>query len=64
MNFIADRSEKISKRILFGNSSGATMALKLMATFMDDFDAVIPVGSSSFGSDEVLDEYDRKDKQY
>lgn len=62
MDFISRRENHISKRILLGNSSGATMVLKLMATFMDDFDAVIPVGSSSLGSDEVLDEYDQKDK--
>ena len=62
MDFIKKRADVIGPVFLFGNSSGATFALRLMDTYMDDFDAVIPVGSEALGSDAVLDEYDKKDK--
>jgi hypothetical protein len=60
--FIAEHTNGVGKRILLGNSSGATFVLRLMDTYMDDFDIVIPVGSSSIAGDDVLDLYDAKDK--
>jgi hypothetical protein len=62
MNFINEHSENIGKRILFGNSSGGRFSLMLMDNYMDDFDAVIPVGSCELASDEILDKYDEKGK--
>ncbi|MBR5712242.1 MAG: hypothetical protein IKX54_01470 [Lachnospiraceae bacterium] len=62
MSFIAERAERIGKRFLFGNSSGATFVLRLMDTYMDDFDVVIPVGSTALPDDAGLDRYDEKGK--
>ena len=62
MDFVKEHGACSGKRFLFVNSSGATFAMRLMDNFIDDFDAVIPVGSSALPPDEVLDEYDRKGK--
>ena len=62
MDFVKAHEACAGMRFLFGNSSGATFAMRLMDNYMDDFDAVMPVGSSALPSDSVLDEYDRKGK--
>ena len=62
MDFVADRKEVIGPIILLGNSSGATFVLRLMDTYMDDFDVVIPVGGTAVAEDSVLDKYDEKGK--
>ncbi len=62
LDFIANRAEGVSANILLGNSSGATFVLRLMDRYMDDFDVVIPVGSSALPDDAGLDRYDDKGK--
>lgn len=62
MSFIEQRKESTGPVFLFGNSAGATFVMRLMDNYMDDFDVVIPIGSSALSEDEVLDEYDRKGK--
>ncbi len=62
MSFVSEREKCSGKRFLFGNSSGATFAMRLMDNYMDDFDAAVPVGSADLPEDSVLDEYDRKGK--
>ncbi len=62
MDFVAERKDVIGPVILLGNSSGATFVLRLMDTYMDDFDVVIPVGGTALAEDAVLDKYDEKGK--
>ncbi len=62
MDFVAERKDVIGPVILLGNSSGATFVLRLMDTYMDDFDVVIPVGGTAVAEDSVLDKYDEKGK--
>ncbi len=62
MDHIRARQDQVGPVFLFGNSSGATFVLRLMDNYMDDFDAVIPVGSAALPDDEVLDAYDAKGK--
>ena len=62
MDFVAERKDVIGPIILLGNSSGATFVLRLMDTYMDDFDVVIPVGGTAVAEDSVLDKYDEKGK--
>lgn len=62
LDFIANRTNGVGKRFLFGNSSGATFVLRLMDNYMDDFDVVAPVGSTALPDDSVLDQYDAKER--
>ena len=62
MDFVAEKKDVIGPIVLLGNSSGATFVLRLMDTYMDDFDVVIPVGGTALGDDSVLDKYDEKGK--
>ena len=62
LSFIAEHTNGVGKRILLGNSAGATFVLRLMDNYMDDFDVVIPVGSASLPEDAVLDQYEEKGK--
>ena len=62
MNFIAEKTDGVGLRFIFGNSSGATFVLRLMDTYMDDFDVVVPVGSAALPDDSILDQYDEKGK--
>ncbi|MCR5721300.1 MAG: hypothetical protein K6G72_03000 [Lachnospiraceae bacterium] len=62
MDFAAEKKDVIGPVILLGNSSGATFVLRLMDTYMDDFDVVIPVGGTAVAEDSVLDKYDEKGK--
>ena len=62
LNFIAEKTDGVGLKFIFGNSSGATFVLRLMDTYMDDFDVVIPVGSADLPDDSVLDQYDEKGK--
>lgn len=62
LNFIAEHTGGVGKRILLGNSAGATFVLRLMDNYIDDFDVVMPVGSASLPEDAVLDQYEEKGK--
>jgi hypothetical protein len=58
-NFIQTKTNGVSKKVVFGNSAGATMSFAMVNAYTDFFDALIPNGSSDIPSDEILDEYDR-----
>lgn len=55
--FVSTREGRIGKTFLFGNSSGAAMALRMGAAYPDAFDALIPVGSTAVPDDAVLDRF-------
>ncbi|MCR5250408.1 MAG: HAD-IA family hydrolase [Lachnospiraceae bacterium] len=60
--FVRTHTEGVGLRVLYGNSAGASMTFRMMARFMDDIDVAIPVGSSAFPEDAVLEEFDAKGK--
>ena len=62
LDFIKNVTSGVGKRIILGNSSGATFVLRLMDKYMDDYDVCIPVGGTALAEDSVLDEYEKKDK--
>lgn len=62
LDFIKNVTNGVGKRIILGNSSGATFVLRLMDKYMDDYDVCIPVGGTALAEDSVLDEYDTKGK--
>ena len=61
-NFIINHTEKnggISKKFIFGNSSGGRMAIKMAAAYPDFFDAVIQMGACEISDEKLLDLYDQ-----
>ena len=50
---------RISKRVVFGNSSGATMCFKLATAYPDFFNIIIPIGGNQIPSDETFDIYEK-----
>ena len=60
-NFIQTKTNGVSKKVVFGNSSGATMSFKMVTAYTDFFDALIPIGSNNIPEDKILDEYDKND---
>jgi len=49
----------ISKKVMFGNSRGATMCFKMVDAYTDFFNALIPIGTSDISDDATLDRYDK-----
>lgn len=59
---MADFGESAGPVFIFGNSSGASFVYRLMDTYTDDYDVLIPVGSSRIGDASLLDKMDEKGK--
>ena len=51
----------VSKKIVFGNSRGATMCFKIVDAYTDFFNGLIPIGTSDISDDATLDRYDQND---
>ncbi len=52
---------RISKKVIFGNSRGATMCFKMVDAYTDFFNALIPIGTADISGDTTLDRYDAND---
>ena len=52
---------RISKKVIFGNSRGATMCFKMVDAYTDFFDALVPIGTADISDDATLDRYDAND---
>ena len=50
---------RISKRVVFGNSSGATMCFKLASAYPDFFNILVPIGGNKIPDDQTLDIYEK-----
>ena len=50
---------RVSKKVVYGNSSGATMCFKLAAAYPDFFDIIVPIGGGHIPDDATLDLYER-----
>jgi len=51
----------VGKKVVFGNSRGATMCFRLVDAYTDFFNALVPIGSSDISDDKTLDRYDQND---
>ena len=60
--FIEEKTEGVTKKAYFGNSSGARYVFHMMDCYMDDFDIAIPIGGSDLPGPEKLQEFDAKGK--
>ena len=49
------------KKVVFGNSSGATMCFRMGTAYTSFFNALIPIGSADIPDDATLDRYDEND---
>lgn len=61
-NFIINHAQNnggISKKFIFGNSSGGRMAIKIASAYPDFFNAVIPMGACEISDEKLLDLYDQ-----
>ena len=58
---LAERTPGVGTKFLFGNSSGATMVFRMADAYPEMFDVLIPVGTASISSDEMLDVFDARD---
>ena len=52
---------RISKKVIFGNSRGATMCFKMVDAYTYFFDALVPIGTADISDDATLDRYDAND---
>ena len=59
--FVKEREQTVGKKIVMGNSSGATFCFQVVAQDTAFFDGCVPIGTSEIPSDEVLDEFDADD---
>ena len=57
--FIRKHTNVIGKKFLFGNSSGASMTMRMGTVYPDYFDALIPVGTGAIPEDETLNLWER-----
>ncbi len=60
-SFVKEREQTIGKKIVFGNSSGATFCFKVVEQDPAFFDGCVPIGTSAIPEDSVLDEFDAND---
>lgn len=51
----------VDKKVVFGNSSGATMSFRMVNAYTDFFNALVPIGSGAIPDDATLDRYDQND---
>ena len=58
---VAAKNGGVSKKVIFGNSSGATMCFRMVNEYTDFFNALIPIGSAAIPDDKTLDRYDAND---
>ena len=49
----------VSKKIVLGNSSGATMCFRMVDAYTGFFNALVPIGSGAIPDDSMLDLYDQ-----
>ena len=56
--FVAEREQTIGKKIVMGNSSGATFCFQVVAQDTAFFDGCVPIGTSAIPEDAVLEEFD------
>lgn len=54
----AETNGGVSKKLLWGNSAGATMTYLMGQKYPDFFNILIPVGSDDIPSDSVIDQWD------
>ena len=59
--FTEERGQTVGKKIVMGNSSGATFCLQVVAQDPAFFDGCVPIGTSAIPEDSVLDEFDAND---
>lgn len=57
-DFISKHTNHVGMKFLFGNSSGATMTLRMGTAYPDYFDALIPIGSTAFPDKNMLNYWD------
>ena len=60
-NFIKTHTEQnggISKKVIFGNSSGGMMSIIMTSAYPEFFDALVPMGASEIPNESLLDLYD------
>ena len=60
-DFIARHTNGVGKKVVLGNSSGATMAFCMVNHYTSFFQALVPVGSASIPDDETLNRYEEND---
>lgn len=61
-SFIKNHAAKnggVNKKLIFGNSRGATMCFKIVDAYTEYFNALIPIGTSDISDDKTLDRYDQ-----
>lgn len=61
---IAEFGESAGPKFILGNSSGASFVMRLMETYMDDYDVLFPVGGTAIGEASLLDKMDEKGKYF
>jgi hypothetical protein len=49
------------KKVVFGNSSGATMTFRMVNAYTSFFNALVPIGTDDIPDDTTLDRYDEND---
>ena len=59
--FTAEREQTVGKKIVMGNSSGATFCFHVVEQDPAFFDGCVPIGTSAIPEDAVLDEFDAND---
>ena len=61
---VAEKKGGVSKKVIFGNSSGATMCFLMVNAYTDFFNALIPIGSGSIPDDKTLERYEVNDVHF
>ena len=59
--FTEERGQTVGKKIVMGNSSGATFCFQVVEQDPAFFDGCVPIGTSAIPADAVLDEFDAND---
>lgn len=59
--FINKHTDGVGNKFLFGNSSGATMTMRMGENYTDYFDALIPVGTTYIPDKDIRNKLDEND---